>query len=326
MKRPRLLIEEWLPAAAIGVECMRERGTGQQPPDKRLHVWWARRPLVASRAAVLGSLLPADFSRDIFERLLGFGLPAKDLVKIRQMMDAGKQVEGGFGCDRAFKRGFREHDVQLAHAAARKLFGDTITVIDPMAGGGSIPLESARLGFHTIANEYNPVACSVLEATVDYPTRFGERLSERTRHWALEWLKRSDSRLAPFFPKRKDGLVHAYIFARTIPCPDTGHDSPLVSDWHLLRPKDSSIRFWAEPVVDKKAGTWSVRILDGARAGKKAQPPAPTFGGGKGISIFTGLQISDDYIRAKALAGEMHSALYAVAVKVSERPAILPSD
>ncbi|PIX37112.1 MAG: hypothetical protein COZ57_36020, partial [Armatimonadetes bacterium CG_4_8_14_3_um_filter_66_20] len=50
--RPRLLIEDWLPANAIGVECMRERATGQQPPDKRLHVWWARRPLTVSRAAV----------------------------------------------------------------------------------------------------------------------------------------------------------------------------------------------------------------------------------------------------------------------------------
>ncbi len=37
---PRVLIEEWLPAAAIGVECIRERSTGQQPPDKRFHVWW----------------------------------------------------------------------------------------------------------------------------------------------------------------------------------------------------------------------------------------------------------------------------------------------
>ncbi|NCO39086.1 MAG: DUF1156 domain-containing protein, partial [Armatimonadetes bacterium] len=69
--RPRLLIEDWLPANAIGVECMRERATGQQPPDKRLHVWWARRPLTVSRAAVLGSLLPADFDRATFERLLG---------------------------------------------------------------------------------------------------------------------------------------------------------------------------------------------------------------------------------------------------------------
>src|SRR6266481_944830 len=64
---PRLLIEDWLPAGAIGVECIRERSTGQQPPDKRFHVWWARRPLVASRAAALGSRLPADFHRETFE-------------------------------------------------------------------------------------------------------------------------------------------------------------------------------------------------------------------------------------------------------------------
>ena len=105
MKPPRLLIEEWLPAAAIGVECVRERSTGQQPPDKRLHVWWARRPLTASRAAVLGSLLPADFPRDVFERLLGFGKPGNELIEIRRLMDTGYRVPGGFGCDRAFKRG-----------------------------------------------------------------------------------------------------------------------------------------------------------------------------------------------------------------------------
>ena len=56
--RPRLLIEEWLPAQAIGVECIRERATGQQPPDKRLHVWWARRPLAACRAVICAALWP----------------------------------------------------------------------------------------------------------------------------------------------------------------------------------------------------------------------------------------------------------------------------
>ena len=76
--RPRLLIEDWLPAAAIGVECIRERSTGQQPPDKRLHVWWARRPLAASRAAVLASVLPADFPHETFERLMGFGRSGED--------------------------------------------------------------------------------------------------------------------------------------------------------------------------------------------------------------------------------------------------------
>jgi putative DNA methylase len=319
MKRPRLLIEDWLPAAAIGVECMRERGSASAlAPTTYLHVWWARRPLVAARAAVLGSLLPADFPHEIFERLLGFGLPGKELVRIRQVMDTGAEVLGGFGCDRAFKRPMREDDLAKAHAAASRIFGKDIAVIDPMSGGGSIPLEAVRLGFRTLANEYNPVACTVLEATVDYPFRFGSKLGELTRHWAKEWLKRSEKRLAPFFPKRKDGLVHAYIFARTVPCPDTEGNphTPLVPDWHLLKPKGSPVRIWAEPVIDKKAGTWSVRIVDNREQksrGKSA--PAPTYNDGKGVSLFSRQQITSDWIKAKAQSGEMGSALYAVAVK-----------
>ena len=86
-KPPRLLIEEWLPAAAIGVECMRERATGQNPPNARLHVWWARRPLTVSRAAVLASLLPADFPRDAFERLLGFWSKSSDIVEAQELLD-----------------------------------------------------------------------------------------------------------------------------------------------------------------------------------------------------------------------------------------------
>ncbi len=61
MSRPRVLIEQWLPIDQIGAECMREHALGKNsfPPLNRLHVWWARRPLTASRAAILSSLLPA---------------------------------------------------------------------------------------------------------------------------------------------------------------------------------------------------------------------------------------------------------------------------
>lgn len=326
-KRPRLLIEEWLPAAAIGVECMRERGSASAlAPTTYLHVWWARRPLTAARAAVLGSLLPADFPRDVFERLLGFGRPSKELVEMRRIMDTGKRL-GGFGCDRAFKHGLREDDLDKAHAAARKLFSGEIAVIDPMSGGGSIPLESARLGFHTLANEYNPVACTVLEATVDYPFRLGANVAQRARHWGKELHRRFTARVGRFFPKTvHSGLARpdGYIFARTVPCPDTdGHPhTPLVPDWHLLKPKDSEYRLWCQPIADKKAGTWKVRIVESTRAGKQAEPPRPTYSGGKGISLFTGLQIPDDYIKAKAQGGEMHSALYAVAANlhISQEP------
>ncbi len=316
--RPRLLIEDWLPAAAIGVECIRERSTGQQPPDKRFHVWWARRPLAASRAAVLASVLPADFPRDVFERLLGFGRSGNEIVAIRELMDTGVRVDGGFGVPRAFKGVLRPNDLAQAHAAAARVWGKMPTVLDPMAGGGSIPLESARLGFPTLANEYNPVACSILEATVDYPFRFGPELAARARHWGRVWEKRAAERLGRFFPKDTAGLVHAYIFARTVPCPSTGHMTPLVSDWHLLKPK-SGILVVAAPVVDKTAGTWTTEIRPVAVGpGHIKEAPARTFTRGKGISLFTGEPIPAEWIKAKALAGEMGSALYAVALKTPQ--------
>ena len=66
------LIERWLPIAALGEESIRERRSMTAlPPTYYLHVWWARRPLVASRAAVLASLLPADADREKFLHVLG---------------------------------------------------------------------------------------------------------------------------------------------------------------------------------------------------------------------------------------------------------------
>ncbi len=315
MTRPRLLIEDWLPAAAIGVECIRERSTGQQPPDKRLHVWWARRPLTVARAAVLASLLPADFPREVFERLLGFGRPGDEILAVRRLMDTGYRVPGGFQCDRAFKGPLRTEDLAAAHQAAAELWGPDLTVIDPMSGGGSIPLESARLGLRTLANEYNPVACSVLEATLEYPFRFGAGLGAKARRWGVRWLELIAPRLAAVYPRHAAGLVHAYIYARTVPCPDTQHPTPLVPDWHLLKPK-SGPGLIAEPVVERARGTWHIRVRElGRGAGQLAAPPKATYARGKGTSLFSGAQIPADYIKAKAQAGQLGSALYAVAVK-----------
>src|SRR5215211_3103127 len=66
------LIEEWLPIAELSEESVRERRSMTAlPPTYYLHVWFARRPLIASRAAVLASLLPADADRSAFLQTLG---------------------------------------------------------------------------------------------------------------------------------------------------------------------------------------------------------------------------------------------------------------
>ncbi|MBC7234303.1 MAG: DUF1156 domain-containing protein [Chloroflexi bacterium] len=325
-ERPRLLIEEWLPAQAIGVECMRERGSASAlAPTTFLHVWWARRPLTVSRAAVLGTLLPADFDRETFERLLGFCRPGKELVKVRAMMDSGQHVEGGFGGGRAFSNPVREPDVAEVHRAMCALWGELPVVLDPMAGGGSIPLEAARIGLRALANEYNPVACSVLEATVDYPFRFGARIAQAARKWGQVWESRAAERLEPFYPREKLALVHAYLFARTVPCPDTGHPTPLVPDWSLSRPRGGP-HVVAEPLIlDAAEGRWTIRVRQvGREAGQLRRPPLPTYARGKGWSLFTRVEIPADYIKAMAQKGQMGQALYAVVTKAAKldfRPA-----
>lgn len=65
------LIEGNFPCQQVGAETRRERSTGLSPAPNRLHVWWARRPLTASRAAVLASILPADVDTDVFLEELG---------------------------------------------------------------------------------------------------------------------------------------------------------------------------------------------------------------------------------------------------------------
>ena len=205
-------------------------------------------------------------------------------------------MDGGFNCDRAFKGPLRHDELRLAHGEATQLWGKDLTIIDPMAGGGSIPLEAARLGFRALANEYNPVACSVLEATDDYPFRFGKELAIQARKWAKVWEERLQKRLGHCYPPKRFARVHAYVFARTVPCPDTQHSTPLVPDWHLLKPKNHSgcghNCTFAVPVVDKARGKWRVEFRQGGRgAGRQTEAPKPTYSDGKGISLFTNLQI-----------------------------------
>src|SRR5271157_6626423 len=103
--RPRLLIEDWLPITEIGIESLRERTPMTPfPAPNRLHVWFARRPLVASRAAILASLLPADADRAKFLHMLGIhGDPvaAKEAIAqaTRDNVRLGKEA---YGYSRAF--------------------------------------------------------------------------------------------------------------------------------------------------------------------------------------------------------------------------------
>ena len=187
------LIEQWLPINEISVEAIREGGAlAGHPPVNQLHVWWARRPLIASRAAVAASILPVDTDRDAFISNLG---TSPEVVKVRNRMDAIK-AEGNWS-DISFpnKRAFLHNPESLT------VTGDSAPVIlDVTAGGGSIPFEAGRLGFRSIANELNPVACLILRATCEWPQRFGRQLLKDYQEVSERFQAKLGERLANVYP------------------------------------------------------------------------------------------------------------------------------
>src|SRR3974377_2285847 len=98
------LIERWLPIAELGAESVRERRSMTAlPPTYYLHVWWARRPLVASRAAILASLLPGDCDRTRVMNILGIhGDPVSAKRLLERAARTGVRVEDPYGYPRAF--------------------------------------------------------------------------------------------------------------------------------------------------------------------------------------------------------------------------------
>ena len=106
---------------------------------------------------------------------------------------------------------------------ARQHPGTRPLVVDPFAGGGSIPLEALRVGADAFASDLNPVAVLLNKVVLEYIPRYGQRLADEVRKWG-DWIKReTEKELAEFYPKDVDGATPiAYLWARTIRCEGPG--------------------------------------------------------------------------------------------------------
>jgi putative DNA methylase len=96
---------------------------------------------------------------------------------------------------------------QAAHEALGGAAGTRPLVVDPFAGGGSIPLEALRIGADAFASDLNPVPVLLNKVVLEYIPKYGQRLADEVQKWG-EWIKReTEKELAEFYPKDADGAT-----------------------------------------------------------------------------------------------------------------------
>ena len=315
----RRLIEEWFPINEISIEAIRERSAASAlPPVNWLHVWWARRPLTVSRAAVAASLLAADSAAEHFYDLMG---THTGIVEEQRELDiakeTGQKLEKAYSQKRAFT-----HNLSSAEAnwLTENLAVSDPLVVDITAGGGSIPFEAGRLGLRSIANELNPVAQLILRATCQWPQRHGYDLldaynavSARIRRRVRELLEgvypqepqlTDAEKLKEFKTTRAQRCNQTYLWARVIFCPSCKGEIPLSPNWRLTS-GGAGIRL----IPDVETGTCSFKVVNrvseqspGTVRNAIATCPYPNCGA----------TTPRDYISQEAQAGRLGHQLYCI--------------
>ncbi len=353
----RRLIEEAFPLKKVSEDSKHEKNV-RHGHISTLHIWPARRPLAACRAAIIAALMPDP----------GDERSRAELCKKIESITRWKS-ENGPALD-FFRR------------EIRKAFGGRAPrVLDMFAGGGAIPLEAMRLGCDVIANDYNPVAWFILKCTLEFPQRLAGKtwplpalspapspkpgrgvaagrgegqlalledrqgkqgdLADHVRWWGKWVLEHARKELAPYYPTVDGQPTVAYLWARTVPCPDPacGAEVPLLKTLWLCKkaektkPDTPENRARPDFLRIKRTRNTSRVVINARRAlrlapdpdahrvdfeiwtpGPKDEVPPGTMAGAKSRCPVCGVNIPKAYIKECGHAGKMGARMTAVVV------------
>lgn len=337
MTYPKKLIEVALPLPEINDASAYDKMPGIGPHPKGIHHWWARLPLPTARAVLFASVVDDPSSHPE-----SFPTEEAQNAEREWLFDILRQL---------MQKKMHEHPEIYAKARAEMLKhtdGNLPPVLDPFAGGGSIPLEAARLGFEAHAADLNPVAvllnkCNLelIPRWLDQPPvnpesrigmfgqggRTGARgLSEDVRYYGRLIRERAIAKIGHLYPKvkppneygGKEVDVIAWLWARTIKCPNPacGARAPLVRSFWLCKKKLNY--FHAKPVLNAKEVVF--RIGDVGEAEKETTS-------GKGARcLFCGQHIPKPKVRDLANAHGVKEIPFAVVADTGRGKLYLSSD
>ncbi len=259
-KECKRLAEVDFPIAVVSKHAAKEKSIRYGHPST-LHLWWARRPLAACRAMLLGLLLPdpcdqhcpEEFKQkahELLPKVQGAVGPKDEDLRKSLLKFIGDFANWDLSSDRTYLEVSREL-VKAAHSE------ETPLVVDPFAGGGSIPLEALRLGCETFASDLNPVACLILKVMLEDIPRYGgqkvkvkkqngeevgaDGLADALRIVGKDIKEAAEKELSELYPKDPDGATPiAYLWARSVRCesPNCGAEIPLVRSFWLSKKAD----------------------------------------------------------------------------------------
>ena len=316
----RRLIEDLIPIREISAEAANEKSR-HQGNISTLHIWWARRPIVAARAAVYSALVPASTGtkeRDVY------------MERIRKLCrwDISNSI-----LEQARK------DILDANG------GQPPRVLDMFTGGGSIPLEALRLGCEAHAVELNPVAHIIELCTLVYPQKYGPSLVTDVKKWG-EWvIERAKAQLAEFYPSPSSqskqysdenivqttlaGEQHAtqsngtltpiaYLWTRTVPCPNPtcGATVPLARQTWLRKKEGNYVALRMTPDHETKKVRFE-RVQSPTLQGLGFDPETESRRGNTAC-LHCGATVNSEYVKQEGRVGHIGQQLIAVVATRNE--------
>ncbi|WP_069791012.1 DUF1156 domain-containing protein (plasmid) [Cyanobacterium sp. IPPAS B-1200] len=333
MTEDRRLIEDYIPIAEISKESAREKSI-RKGHISTLHLWWARRPLVAARAAIYASLIQAPST------------PQKRTALSKTMIDLCKWEADENTINKAKKSILEAQRDRLGLPANTPLKEvPPPKVLDMFAGGGAIPLESLRLGCETYAVDLNPVAHIIELCTLVYPQKYGKPLATEVEKWGNWVIEKVRAEIGDLYPEIKIGedvepsheqgeldlgnivktkakqlnlslsprlVPVAYLWTRTVKCPnpECGADVPLVRQTWLCKKSKKYVALKISPNYQTKKVEF--KVVEATTAKDLGFDPSLGSSRGNSTCHHCGTTINVKQVKAEGKAGRIGHQLIAI--------------